>query len=80
MMEDWQMVFAIVVPILAVLVPFLIHIKNTNKDAYDQIGRNFNTRLDDFKTFFNERFNDLHKRFDDLRDDRRGRSPEIRQD
>ena len=72
-MEDWQMVFAIVVPVLAVLVPFLIHIKNTNRDAHDQIGRNFNTRLDDFKTFFNERFNDLHKRFDDLRDDRRGR-------
>ena len=44
-MEDRQMVFAIVVPILAVLVPFLIHIKNTNRDAHDQIGRNFNTML-----------------------------------
>ncbi len=31
------LVFAIVVPILGVLVPFLIHIKNSNKAAHDGI-------------------------------------------
>ena len=44
-MATWQavaFVFAIVVPILGVLVPFLIHIKNSNAEAHKQIGMNIN--------------------------------------
>lgn len=48
-MATWQavaFVFAIVVPILGVLVPFLIHIKNSNAEAHKQIGMNIN-RVED---------------------------------
>ena len=30
-MEDWQIVFAIVVPILAVVIPLLVHFNNVNR-------------------------------------------------
>lgn len=43
-MENWQatvgFVFAIVVSILAVMVPFLIHVKKSNKEAHDGIVKN----------------------------------------
>ena len=39
-MEDWQMVLAIVVPILGVLIPLLIHFNNVNRDAHKEIGKN----------------------------------------
>ena len=40
MMEDWQIVLSIVVPILGVLGGFLRHIHNSNKEAHKQIGEN----------------------------------------
>ena len=43
-MPDWQLavafVFAIVIPILGVLVPFLMHINKSNEEAHRQIGKN----------------------------------------
>ena len=39
-MEDWQIVLSIVGLILSVLIPLLIHVKNSNKAAHDQIGKN----------------------------------------
>lgn len=66
-------VLAIVVPILGVLIPFLVHVNNSNKEAHKQIGENIknskndiNTRINDFKEAMNNRFNDLNKRIDDL--------------
>ena len=39
-MEDWQIVFAIVVPILAVVIPLLVHFNNVNRGAHTKIGEN----------------------------------------
>ena len=43
-MPDWQLavtfVFAIVIPILGVLIPFLMHINKSNEEAHRQIGKN----------------------------------------
>ena len=43
MMEDWQIVFVIVVPILAVVIPLLVHFKNVNRGAHTKIGENIDS-------------------------------------
>ena len=58
MMEDWQIVLSIVVPILGVLGGFLRHIHNSNKEAHRQIGEN----IKESKKELNESIKESEKR------------------
>ena len=63
-MEDWQMVLAIVVPILGVLIPLLIHFNNVNRDAHKEIGKNIGKvedKVDDGFKVVNTDIKDLNR-------------------